>query len=152
MSKPTTWVTKLTSRARCGGLRQLTPKLLAGIACPQVAEPTEHYGCLMEKKSVLEQLREFVAERDWSQFHSSENLAKSVSIEAAELLELFQWDNEVDEARLRDEIADVLTYCYLLADKHGLDPEEIILQKLEHTKSKYPADKARGKSTKYDQL
>ena len=110
------------------------------------------YGCLMENKSVLEQLRKFVAERDWAQFHSSENLAKSVSIEAAELLELFQWDSEADVARLRDEIADVLTYCYLLADKHGLDPEEIILQKLEQTKSKYPADKARGKSTKYDQL
>ena len=53
-----------------------------------------------------------MTERDWSQFHSSENLAKSVSIEAAELLELFQWDDEVDEARRRDEIADVLTYCY----------------------------------------
>jgi len=106
----------------------------------------------MEKRSVREQLREFVAERDWSQFHSSENLAKSVSIEAAELLELFQWDSDVDDSRLRDEIADVLTYCYLLADKHGLDPEEIILQKLEDTKNKYPADKARGRSTKYDQL
>ena len=106
----------------------------------------------MENKSLLEQLREFVAERDWAQFHTSENLAKSVSIEAAELLELFQWDSEVDEARLRDEIADVLTYCYLLADKHGLDPEEIGLQKLEQTKNKYPAETARGKSTKYDQL
>ena len=106
----------------------------------------------MENKSVLDQLREFVAERDWSQFHSSENLAKSVSIEAAELLELFQWDSEVDDDRLRDEIADVLTYCYLLADKHGLDPEEIILQKLEQTKNKYPAEEVRGKSTKYDQL
>ena len=106
----------------------------------------------MEKKSVLEQLREFVAERDWSQFHSSENLAKSVSIEAAELLELFQWDSNVDDARIRDEIADVLTYCFLLADKHGLDPETLILEKLEQTRNKYPADKARGKSTKYDQL
>ena len=122
------------------------------IASPQVIEHTQYYGCLMENKSVLEQLREFVAERDWSQFHSSENLAKSVSIEAAELLELFQWDSDVDDARLRAEIADVLTYCYLLADKHGLDPDEIVLQKLEQTKSKYPADKARGKSTKYDQL
>ena len=106
----------------------------------------------MEKKSVLEQLRDFVAERDWSQFHSSENLAKSVSIEAAELLELFQWNRDVDEARLRDEIADVLTYCFLLADKHGLDPETIILEKLEQTKSKYPVDKARGTSAKYDEL
>lgn len=106
----------------------------------------------MGKKSVLEQLREFVAERDWSQFHSSENLAKSVCVEAAELLELFQWDGKVDDSRLRDEIADVLTYCYLLADKHGLDPDEIVLKKLEHTKNKYPAEKAWGKSTKYDQL
>ena len=102
----------------------------------------------MEKKSVLEHLREFVADRDWSQFHSSENLAKSVSIEAAELLELFQWNSDVDEERLRDEIADVLTYCFLLADKHGLDPEAIILEKLEQTKSKYPVDKARGTSAK----
>lgn len=106
----------------------------------------------MEKKSVLEQLREFVADRDWSQFHSSENLAKSVSIEAAELLELFQWNSEIDEERLRDEIADVLTYCFLLADKHGLHPETIILEKLEQTKSKYPVDKARGTSAKYDEL
>jgi len=106
----------------------------------------------MQKKSTLEQLREFVAEREWSQFHSSENLAKSVSIEAAELLELFQWDSDVDAGRLRDEIADVLTYCYLLADKHGFDPEEMILQKLETNKKKYPADKARGRSAKYDQL
>ena len=106
----------------------------------------------MEKKSVLEQLRDFVAERDWSQFHSSENLAKSVSIEAAELLELFQWNGDVEEERLRDEIADVLTYCFLLADKHGLDPETIILEKLEQTKSKYPVNKARGTSAKYDEL
>lgn len=106
----------------------------------------------MEKKSVLEQLREFVAERDWSQFHSSENLAKSVSIEAAELLELFQWNSDLEEERLRDEIADVLTYCFLLADKHGLDPETIILEKLEQTKRKYPVDKARGTSAKYDEL
>jgi NTP pyrophosphatase (non-canonical NTP hydrolase) len=87
-----------------------------------------------------------VAEGDWSQFHSSENLAKSVSIEAAELLELFQWDSEVDDSRLRDEIADILTYCYLLADKHGFDPDEIVLQKLETTRKKYPADKAREKA------
>ena len=87
-----------------------------------------------------------MAEGDWSQFHSSENLAKSVSIEAAELLELFQWDSEVDDSRLRDEIADILTYCYLLADKHGFDPDEIVLQKLETTRKKYPADKAREKA------
>ena len=106
----------------------------------------------MEKKSVLGDLRAFVAERDWAQFHTAENLAKSISIEAAELLELFQWDGEADSDRIRDELADVLTYCYLLADKLGVEPEEIMLSKLEETKAKYPVDTSRGRSAKYDQL
>lgn len=106
----------------------------------------------MEKKSVLDDLRAFVAERDWAQFHTAENLAKSISIEAAELLELFQWDGEADSDRIRDELADVLTYCYLLADKLGVEPEEIMLSKLEETKAKYPVDTSRGRSAKYDQL
>lgn len=97
-------------------------------------------------------LREFVAERDWGQFHSPENLAKSISIEAAELLELFQWNPDVDEQRLRDELADVLTYCILLADRIGADPQQLILDKLEQTRAKYPVDKAHGRSEKYDQL
>lgn len=97
-------------------------------------------------------LRAFVAERDWAQFHTPENLAKSISIEAAELLELFQWNSEADYQRLRDELADVLTYCVLLADKIDADPQQLILDKLEQTRAKYPAEKARGRSEKYDQL
>lgn len=97
-------------------------------------------------------LRAFVAERDWAQFHSPENLAKSISIEAAELLELFQWNSDADEQRLRDELADVLTYCILLADTIGADPQQLVLDKLEQTRAKYPAEKARGRSEKYDQL
>jgi NTP pyrophosphatase (non-canonical NTP hydrolase) len=97
-------------------------------------------------------LREFVDKRDWAQFHTPSNLAKSISIEAAELLECFQWSDEADSGRVREELADVLTYCFLLADKLGLDPDQIILEKLEETKAKYPVEKARGKSTKYDQL
>ncbi len=97
-------------------------------------------------------LRAFVAERDWAQFHSPENLAKSISIEAAELLELFQWNANVDAQRLRDELADVLTYCILLADRIGADPQQLVLDKLEQTRAKYPADKARGRSEKYDHL
>lgn len=97
-------------------------------------------------------LRAFVAERDWAQFHSPENLAKSISIEAAELLELFQWNSDADEQRLREELADVLTYCILLADRIGADPQQLVLDKLEQTRAKYPADKARGRSEKYDQL
>lgn len=97
-------------------------------------------------------LRAFVAERDWAQFHSPENLAKSISIEAAELLELFQWKADADEQRLRDELADVLTYCILLADRIGADPQQLILEKLEQTRAKYPVDKAHGRSEKYDHL
>lgn len=97
-------------------------------------------------------IRQLVADRDWAQFHTPENLAKSISIEAAELLELFQWDGEADSDRIRDELADVLTYCFLLADKLGVEPEEIMLSKLEETKAKYPVDTSRGRSAKYDQL
>lgn len=100
----------------------------------------------------LPQLRAFVAERDWSQFHTPENLAKSISIEAAELLELFQWSGDADESRIREELADVLTYCFLLADQIGADPQQLILDKLAVTNEKYPVDKAKGRSEKYDRL
>ena len=106
----------------------------------------------MADPSVQEALRAFVAERDWAQFHSPENLAKSISIEAGELLECFQWNADADAARVRDELADVLTYCFLLADRLGVDPAQIVLDKLATTREKYPADRARGRSTKYDAL
>jgi NTP pyrophosphatase (non-canonical NTP hydrolase) len=109
----------------------------------------------MGNERLIQALRAFVAERDWGQFHTPANLAKSVSIESAELLECFQWsDNVTDENRaaICDELADVLTYCYLLADKLGEDPERLILTKLEKTQQKYPVDKSRGKSVKYDRL
>lgn len=103
----------------------------------------------MSTDGTRERVREFVAERDWGQFHTPENLAKSVSIEAAELLECFQWQSDADPARVQDELADVLTYCFLLADRLGLDPEQIVLDKLATTQRKYPANKVRGRSTKY---
>ena len=106
----------------------------------------------MNSDEVVESLRAFVTERDWSKFHTPENLAKSISIEAAELLELFQWNNNVDLDDVRDELADVLTYCLLLANAYDLDPNELILTKLEKTKAKYPVEKALGKSEKYDRL
>lgn len=106
----------------------------------------------MSDSTARDALRSFVAERDWGQFHSPANLAKSISIEAGELLEAFQWNDEGDPERVRDELADVLTYCYLLADRIGADPQQIILEKLEQTRLKYPADRARGRSAKYDQL
>ena len=106
----------------------------------------------MGQQDLMSKLRKLVSDRDWSQFHSPENLAKSISIEAAELLECYQWDSEADEQAVRDELADVLTYCLLLMDKYGFDLEEIVLEKLEKTIEKYPIEKARGKSEKYDRL
>ena len=106
----------------------------------------------MDNEELLGELRSFVAERDWKQFHTPENLAKSISIEAAELLELFQWGSDADEANIKDELADVLTYCILLADQYGLDPFELVIEKLEKTKDKYPVAKSKGKSDKYDRL
>jgi dCTP diphosphatase len=101
---------------------------------------------------LVQQLREFVAERNWSQFHTPANLAKSISIEAAELLECFQWNDDANIDDVRDELADVLTYCMLMADGLGLDINEIVLAKLDESRSKYPVDKSFGTSTKYDRL
>jgi dCTP diphosphatase len=106
----------------------------------------------MTDKSLHDELQAFVAERDWGQFHSSANLAKSISIEAAELLECFQWNDDADRARVQEELADVLTYCLLLADRIGVDPDEIVREKLALTREKYPVDRARGRSAKYDSL
>lgn len=106
----------------------------------------------MAIQGLRDELRAFVAEREWAQFHTEENLAKSISIEAAELLECFQWDAEADDVRVRGELADVLTYCFLLADQLDAAPEDLIREKLAETKKKYPVERARGRSTKYDQL
>jgi NTP pyrophosphatase (non-canonical NTP hydrolase) len=100
----------------------------------------------------MPELREFVREREWAQFHAPENLAKSIAIEAGELLECFQWSAEADPQEVEGELADVLTYAYLLADRLGLDPETVIRTKLETTRAKYPVEKARGRSTKHDRL
>ena len=103
-------------------------------------------------ETVLEEIRQFNKERDWDQFHSPENLAKSISIEAGELLECFQWDNKYNLDEVCDELADVFNYCFQMADKLGVDPKEIILNKMKKTKQKYPVEKAKGVSTKYDKL
>ena len=106
----------------------------------------------MVARSTRSAIAAFIAERDWQQFHSHENLAKSIVIEAGELMECFQWSSVGDPTRVRDELADVLTYCLLLADKLGVDPDQIVLDKLAVTREKYPVDKARGSSAKYDVL
>lgn len=102
--------------------------------------------------TVKSQIKKFNQERDWNQFHSPENLAKSISIEAGELLECFQWDNNFNKEDVCSELADVMTYCILLADKLNVEMEDIILQKLDISEKKYPVDKSKGVSTKYDKL
>lgn len=101
---------------------------------------------------LIKEIRQFNEERDWNQFHSPENLAKSISIEAGELLECFQWNNNYDKEEVCEELADVFTYCIQMAMKLGVDPEEIILKKLDKTRKKYPVEKAKGVSTKYNKL
>ena len=100
---------------------------------------------------VLGQLRAFSEARNWSQFHTPAHLASGIAIETGELLECFQWGKEdLNEARL--ELADVLTYAYLLADKLGESPASLIAEKLEISEQKYPGEKSYGRSDKYDQL
>ena len=106
----------------------------------------------MVTQETLKKLEAFAAERDWKKSHTPENLAKSISIEAAELLECFQWRPNADPQRVKEELADVLTYCLHLARAMDFDPEEIVLEKLEMTRIKYPVDKSRGSSKKYDEV
>ncbi len=106
----------------------------------------------MPSATTLAALRAFVEERDWDQFHSPENLAKSISIESGELLECFQWGPDFDQTRVEEELADVVTYCVHLANRIGVDLDEIVLRKLESTRAKYPAEQARGRMVKYTQL
>lgn len=103
-------------------------------------------------KELIKKIIEFNTERDWDQFHSPENLAKSISIEAGELLECFQWNNQYDEEEVKEELADVINYCLLLANKLNVDPKEIVLNKMEKNARKYPVEKAKGVSTKYNKL
>ena len=103
-------------------------------------------------EELMKEIEQFNKERDWDQFHSPENLAKSIAIESGELLECFQWNNNYDKEEVSEELADVFTYCIMMAGKLGVDPKEIILKKLDKTRKKYPVDKAKGVSTKYNKL
>ena len=105
------------------------------------------------KQETIDRIRKFTEDRDWDQFHSPANLAKSIVIEAAELLECFQWsDEEFDLQHIREELADVMVYSQNLLDKLGLDADEIVNMKMTMNEEKYPVEKAKGKSDKYDQL
>ena len=102
---------------------------------------------------IIEEIRKFNKERNWGKFHTPDNLAKSISIESAELLECFQWNGEdYNKQDVYEELADVFTYCFQMAITLDVNPKEIILNKLEKTKKKYPVEKSKGVSTKYDKL
>ena len=105
-------------------------------------------------KEITQKLIQFRDERDWQQFHNSKDLAIALSIEASELLELFLWkgNEEISTNKLKDELADVLSYCLLLAEKHQLSIADIIEEKIRKNNLKYPADKAKGNATKYTDL
>jgi NTP pyrophosphatase (non-canonical NTP hydrolase) len=113
---------------------------------------------IMDKyNEVIQALTKFRDERDWKQFHDSKNLALAISIEAAELNEVFLWKNgeeaeNVKTEKIKEELADILSFSFLLAEKHNLDIFDIILEKIKVNAEKYPVAKAKGTAKKYDEL
>ena len=109
---------------------------------------------MSEISKITEELRKFRDERDWAQFHNPKDLALALSIEASELLELFLWKSaeEADADKIKEELADVLAYAFMLADKYGLDVAQIMQNKLAKNNLKYPVAKAKGRAKKYNEL
>ena len=103
-------------------------------------------------KEAIRKVLLFTKEREWEQFHSPENLAKSIVIESGELLECFQWGSDYNHDKVVDELADILNYCVLMAEKLNVDIETINLDKIKKNEAKYPVEKAKGKSNKYTEL
>ena len=106
---------------------------------------------------ITKALIDFRDARDWKQLHDSKNLATAIGIEAAELNELYLWktikeSEEVDKARLKEELADVFSFAFLLAEKHNLDVKEIVLDKIDQNNKKYPVEKSKGTAKKYNEL
>lgn len=103
-------------------------------------------------QKAIKEIIEFNKEREWDQFHSPENLAKSIVIEAGELLECFQWNDNYDKEKVCEELADVVNYCIVMANQLQVDLETIVLHKLEKNRQKYPVEKAKANSKKYNEL
>ena len=105
------------------------------------------------KQETIDRIRRFTDDRDWDQFHTPGNLAKSISIEANELLECFQWsDTDYDLEHVKEELADGIVYSQNMLEKLGLDGDEIVMSKMAKNEAKYPVEKAKGSSVKYDEL
>ena len=109
---------------------------------------------MKENEEIIQALLKFRNERDWEQFHNPKDLTLALNIEAGELLELFLWKDAADanQEKIKEELADVFAYAFLLADKYNLDVKQIILDKIKKNADKYPVDKAKGTSKKYDEL
>ncbi|MEY3085601.1 MAG: hypothetical protein RL037_1781 [Bacteroidota bacterium] len=112
---------------------------------------------MSEIRELIEALVQFRDEREWSQFHDSKNLATAISIEAAELNEVFLWKDvkaseEVDKEKIKEELADIFAYALLLAEKHNLDVKQIVLDKIARNAQKYPVEKAKGSAKKYSEF
>ena len=102
------------------------------------------------KHETIERIHRFTEDRDWQIFHTPANLAKSISIEANELLECFQWsDTDYDIEHVKEELADVLVYCRNMLDELGLDEDEIVNAKMDQNEAKYPVERAKGSAAKY---
>ena len=101
---------------------------------------------------LMQRIDKFNKDRDWDQFNTLVNLAKSISIEANELLECYQWNDDADIADVKEELADVMNYCLQMCKVLNVNPIDIIYAKMDKTEKKYPVDKAKGVSTKYDKL
>ncbi len=111
----------------------------------------------MIKQETIDQVLKFRDDRNWKQFHNPKDLAISISLEAAELLEIFQWSAEDIECiekkdKIKEELADVVNYCILMADSCGLDLDEIVREKMKRNNEKYPVEKAFGSKEKYTEL
>ena len=104
------------------------------------------------KKKTLERVRHFTTDRDWDQYHTPDNLAKTIIIEAGELLECFQWNDDYNIEKVKEELADVIVNCQNLADKLGLDVDDIVNAKMEQNEKKYPVEKSKGRAKKYNEL
>jgi len=109
---------------------------------------------MKETDEIIQALLKFRNERDWEQFHNPKDLALAISIEAGELLELFLWKQaeEANADRVKEELADIFAFAFLLADKYGFDVKDIILEKVKKNGEKYPVNKAKGTAKKYDEL
>ncbi len=109
---------------------------------------------MKETEEIKQALINFRNERDWEQFHNPKDLALAINVEAGELLELFLWKNpeEANREKVKEELADILAYTFLLADKYGFDIKEIVMDKIRINGEKYPIDKSKGSAKKYNEL